>query len=366
MESLWEQLSKALQTLGAELRLQEKLDILVCMDKTDEPEVLRSLKFTEGPFRNDVALAAKALRSVRGYTVKLVEHRELHAFRDVFLPEFREFAKERGWSEEEVSRLRNEIFVIKTAPALKKWWAKLKGAEDRRAQQEAHRLFLASTKREVVVTDPAPTAHEECDLKLKNLKERASRVESDEGKRLYEEGLKGLTRHDQIRLFKAALRADLPEEVDVVLEEKKVVVEVKTETEVRHTNLTKLIDERFVGLFSFIGGADHQQMALEIVRVLARFGRREMFVGESYLPLNMLRKLVRRDYRLRLARPFNPSLFFVVVATLVKVKVLIKYDGKAKDSMMSLSSHVSDAKTTEAGRVIATVLALKRETSNGG
>jgi len=368
MDRVWDDLKRALKGLIDETEVQERLGILDCMSKEDEPDITKVLSHIDKPSYRDVELAQNALRLVCRYAAKLVEHRELHAFRDVIIPQFKEFTKERGMSEEEVSRLTDELLLITNATVLKKWWAKLKGAEARRAQEEAHRAFLASIKRrEAVATDSAPTTREECDLRLRSLRERASRVESTEGRRLYEQGLQdGLTRHDQIRLFGAALHIDAPEGDIVVLEEKRVVVETKTANEVKHTNLSTVIEERFAGLLNFVGDSDHQQMALEIIRVLARFGRREMFVGESYLPLNMLRKLVRRDYRLRLARPFDPSLFFVVVAILVKVKVLIKYNGKAKDSMMSISSHVNDATTPLAGRVIATILALKRETSNGG
>lgn len=208
---------------------------------------------------------------------------------------------------------------------------------------------------------------ETADLRVHNLENRALQTTSEAAQALYVAGLTASTRHEKIRLFKAAIREDSRDGGDgeATSATNHEPEEMKPDCEIRYHNLHDLVTKRLKATVHPVFNGS-TLMCGEIIRALAQFGNPGGFFGVSYLALNSLKKLVRRQYKTRLGRkPFDPAEFMAVVRTLLLLNILLEPKEKEHDRMISLSSHVHEATTPEAGRIIAAVLALKRETSNG-
>ncbi len=82
------------------------------------------------------------------------------------------------------------------------------------------------------------------------------------------------------------------------------------------------------------------EMAREIIRVLAHFGRRGGFFNDSYLAKKLVKKIVRNQYIQVLKKPFDRTLFYLTAKHLEGMGVVSKdLHAKSGDDMISLSPH---------------------------
>ncbi|MFZ2764067.1 MAG: hypothetical protein WAX80_03480 [Minisyncoccia bacterium] len=202
------------------------------------------------------------------------------------------------------------------------------------------------------------------DVRTKSLEIQASKVVGKNARHYYEEGLKASLRRDRIRHFGRALNEDVREAEVEMLPKNGSIRSTPAENpvaEVRHISLQSFVRERLAIMESLICEVDWR-MCREIVLVLAEPGRSGGRFNKHYYAEDTVKRMVRRQCNMYADIPFDPPVFEKAISLLLELKIVVT-KAKTDERTLSLSSHVNNATTREAGEIIAAVLRIKREVS---
>lgn len=238
---------------------------------------------------------------------------------------------------------------------------KLLRGVSRRLEKERHTRWLAQLSNQKATTEEAEVSERRKESP-QNLESMASKVTSERAKSFYQEALLSGSPRERRRLLRKALY----EEGRALEAESGIEPEEPRETEPRDQPLkpqTKPLwetaREGLARMEHLVEGADWV-MSREVVLSLAEIGSPGGRFNNHYRAVKSVQKRVLRQYD-SLGLTFVPETFKTAIKVLTRVGVVIEKTQKEHDLMISLSSHVGDAKTEEAREIIGLILALKQK-----
>lgn len=198
---------------------------------------------------------------------------------------------------------------------------------------------------------------EKDDLKLKNMREDASRTESSAAQWWYLAGLRaGDDRRQALRMFGKALMEERKSKALKKVAEAEAQPE-KEMAPVVHLSLGDFARTKFASLRGMISEEVDWQVCREIIIALSELGKSRGRFGEHYLPEDSLLKKVRRQCDLYTDKGFDPKKFQAAIDWLLRARVLFPKP-KTDERMLSLSTRSDEA---EGRKIVHLVVSVNQE-----